>query len=42
MIIEQMMSVINKNTMPVDVAEKYLNIYIRRIRLEKPHNKIVD
>lgn len=28
MILEQMTSVIEKNTMPIDVAEKYLNIYI--------------
>lgn len=28
MILEQMISVIEKNTMPMDVAEKYLNIYI--------------
>lgn len=28
MILEQMISVVEKNTMPMDVAEKYLNIYI--------------
>jgi hypothetical protein len=28
MILEQMISVVEKNTLPVDVAEKYLNIYI--------------
>lgn len=28
MMLEQMISVIDKNTMPMDVAEKYLNIYI--------------
>ena len=37
MMLEKMMSVVNKGTMPLDLAEKYLNIYIRRIRLGYPH-----